>query len=44
VARHSVTANRKLGGDVIELRGRIKGQDGLTAVGAKGVVLVGPIL
>jgi acyl dehydratase len=35
-----VTPNARLGGDVVELRGRIKGQDGVTAVGAKGVVLV----
>jgi len=35
-----VTPNHKLGGDVVELRGRIKGQDGTTAVGAKGRVLV----
>jgi len=35
-----VTRNHKLGGDVVELRGRIKGQDGTTALGAKGRVLV----
>jgi acyl dehydratase len=35
-----VTANARLGGDIVELRGRIKGQDGQTAVGAKGRVLV----
>ncbi len=35
-----VTPNAKLGGDVVELRGRIKGSDGQTAVGAKGRVLV----
>ena len=35
-----VTPNAKLGGDVVELRGRIKGEDGRTAVGAKGRVLV----
>jgi acyl dehydratase len=35
-----VTPNEKLRGDVVELRGRIKGQDGKTAVGAKGRVLV----
>jgi 3-hydroxybutyryl-CoA dehydratase len=35
-----VTHNQKLGGDVVELRGRIKGQDGTTALGAKGRVLV----
>jgi acyl dehydratase len=35
-----VTANEKLKGDVVELRGRIKGEDGRTALGAKGRVLV----
>ena len=35
-----VTPNKKLKGDVVELRGRIKGEDGKTAVGAKGRVLV----
>ena len=35
-----VTPNHKLKGDVVELRGRIKGQDGHTALGAKGRVLV----
>lgn len=35
-----VTHNEKLRGDVVELRGRIKGQDGVTSVGAKGRVLV----
>jgi len=35
-----VTANNKLGGDVVELRGRIRGQDGRTALAAKGRVLV----
>ena len=35
-----VTHNERLGGDVVELRGRVKGQDGCTAVGAKGRVLV----
>jgi acyl dehydratase len=39
-----VTANQKLGGDVVELRGRIRGQDGTTSVGAKGRVLVTPCL
>ncbi|HWW92819.1 MAG TPA: MaoC family dehydratase [Vicinamibacteria bacterium] len=39
-----VTASPKLGGDVVELRGRIRGQDGTTAVGAKGRVLVTPSL
>lgn len=35
-----VTPNARLGGDIVELRGRIKGQDGQTAVGAKGRVLI----
>ena len=35
-----VTTNEKLKGDVVELRGRIKGQNGDTALGAKGRVLV----
>lgn len=35
-----VTPNEKLGGDVVELRGRIKGEDGNTALGATGRVLV----
>lgn len=35
-----VTPNPKLAGDIVELRGRIKGSDGQTAVGAKGRVLV----
>jgi acyl dehydratase len=35
-----VTPNEKLKGDVVELRGRILGQDGETALGAKGRVLV----
>jgi acyl dehydratase len=35
-----VTPNAKLKGDVVELRGRIMGQDGATALGAKGRVLV----
>ena len=35
-----VPPNHKLKGDVVELRGRIKGQDGHTALGAKGRVLV----
>jgi acyl dehydratase len=35
-----VTPNEKLGGDIVDLRGRIKGQDGHTALGAKGRVLV----
>src|SRR5258705_10200744 len=35
-----VTPNAKLKGDVVELRGRIRGQNGETALGAKGRVLV----
>jgi 3-hydroxybutyryl-CoA dehydratase len=35
-----VTPNEKLNGDVVELRGRIKGQDGKTSLGAKGRVLL----
>jgi acyl dehydratase len=35
-----VTANEKLNGSIVELRGRIKAQDGQTALGAKGRVLV----
>lgn len=35
-----VTRSDKLNGDVVELRGRIKGQSGETALGAKGKVLV----
>ena len=35
-----VTPNEKLNGEIVELRGRIKGQDGQTAVGARGRVLV----
>ena len=35
-----VTPNPRLGGEVVDLRGRIKGEDGQTAVGAKGRVLV----
>src|SRR5215510_11866322 len=35
-----VTPNEKLRGEIIELRGRIKGQDGKTSLGAKGRVLV----
>ena len=31
---------RALKGDVVELRGRIRGQDGHTALGTKGRVLV----
>ena len=35
-----VTPHEKLRGDIVELRGRIKAQDGQTALGAKGRVLV----
>jgi acyl dehydratase len=35
-----VTPNAKLNGDIVELRGRIKGENGETALGAKGRVLV----
>lgn len=35
-----VTPNAKLAGDIVDLRGRIVGQDGKTALGAKGRVLV----
>jgi acyl dehydratase len=35
-----VTPNDKLHGDVVDLRGRIQTQDGQTALGAKGRVLV----
>jgi len=35
-----VSQNAKLGGDIVELRGRVRGEDGQTAVGAKGTVLV----
>ena len=35
-----VTRNDKLGGEIVELRGRITAQDGQTALGAKGRVLV----
>jgi 3-hydroxybutyryl-CoA dehydratase len=35
-----VTPNDKLDGEVVELRGRVRGQDGKTALGAKGRVLV----
>ena len=35
-----VTPNEKLKGDIVELRGRIRGQNGQTALGAKGRVLV----
>ena len=35
-----VSPNEKLKGEIVELRGRIKGQDGRTSLGAKGRVLV----
>ena len=35
-----VSPSEKLQGDIVELRGRIKGQDGKTALGARGRVLV----
>jgi 3-hydroxybutyryl-CoA dehydratase len=35
-----VTPNAKLKGEVVELRGRIIGEDGRTSLGAKGRVLV----
>jgi acyl dehydratase len=35
-----VTPNAKLNGEIVELRGRITGADGRTALGAKGKVLV----
>src|SRR5262249_27372234 len=35
-----VTENARLGGDVVELRGRIRNQNGETALGAKGRILV----
>lgn len=39
-----VRVTAKLGGEVVELRGRIKGQSGRTALGARGKVLVSPQL
>lgn len=35
-----VTLSERLGGDIVDLRGRIRRSDGQTAVGAKGRVLV----
>jgi 3-hydroxybutyryl-CoA dehydratase len=35
-----VTPHARLRGEIVDLRGRIRGQDGQTAVGAKGRVLV----
>jgi acyl dehydratase len=39
-----VTPSTTLRGDIVDLRGRIKGSDGRTAVGAKGRVLVATTL
>ena len=39
----SVRHNDRLGGDIIDLRGRIRKETGETAVGAKGRVLVTPM-
>jgi len=38
----SVKHNDRLGGDIIDLRGRIRKETGETAVGAKGRVLITP--
>jgi len=35
-----ITRNTRLGGDIVELRGRVLGEDGRTSIGAKGRVLV----
>jgi 3-hydroxybutyryl-CoA dehydratase len=35
-----VTPNEKLGGSVVEMRGRIPGEDGKTSLGAKGRLLI----
>ena len=35
-----VTRNARLGGDIVDLRGRVRGEDGQTSIGAKGRVLV----
>lgn len=35
-----VTQNARLGGDIVDLRGRVRGEDGQTSIGAKGRVLV----
>lgn len=35
-----VTRNASLGGDIVELRGRVRGEDGQTSIGAKGRVFV----
>jgi acyl dehydratase len=34
-----VTSNERLGGEIVDLRGRISRSDGQTAVGARGRVL-----
>ena len=39
-----VTLNARLGGHIVDLRGRIQGQDGKTAVGARGRVFVADTL
>ena len=39
-----VRPNAKLGGDIVDMRGRILGADGKTALGAKGRVMVTPQL
>ena len=36
----SVTHNQKLNGEIVDLRGRIRGEDGMTALGAKGRILL----
>jgi len=35
-----VTPSAKLGGEIVELRGRIQGEDGRTALGARGRILL----
>ena len=35
-----VTENSRLGGKIVDLRGRITGEDGKTSLGAKGRVLI----
>ena len=35
-----VTRNARLGGEIVDLRGRVRGEDGQTSIGAKGRVLV----
>ena len=39
-----VTPNKKLRGNIVELRGRILGQDGKTSLGAKGRLLIADTL